>query len=93
MELLLSLIAGAVGGNVAGGVMKAASLGFLGNSLVGIAGGGLGGHVLMMLGVGGLSVGTGGGDLGAIIAQVVSGGLGGGVLMIVIGQIKKMVLK
>ena len=38
MELIISLIAGALGGNLAGGVMKNLSLGTLGNSLVGYSG-------------------------------------------------------
>jgi len=41
--LLVSLISGAVGGNVAGAAMQDKSLGTLGNSLAGIFGGGIGG--------------------------------------------------
>jgi uncharacterized membrane protein YeaQ/YmgE (transglycosylase-associated protein family) len=41
MSLLVSLISGAVGGNVAGAAMKDKSLGTIGNSLAGILGGGL----------------------------------------------------
>ena len=36
MELIISLIAGAVGGNVAGGLLKNINLGLLGNSIVGV---------------------------------------------------------
>ena len=43
---LLSLIIGAVGGNVAGMLFKKLSLGRLGNSLTGIIGGGFGGILL-----------------------------------------------
>ena len=52
MELIISLISGAVGGNLAGGLMKNLSLGTLWNSIAGIAGGGIGGSLLGMLGLG-----------------------------------------
>ncbi|HEY7754446.1 MAG TPA: hypothetical protein VH856_11595, partial [Steroidobacteraceae bacterium] len=52
-SLLIQLASGAVGGNVAGAALKNLSLGTLGNSIVGILGGGLGGQILGMLGMGG----------------------------------------
>ncbi len=91
MELLISLIAGAVGGNVAGGLLKNANLGVLLNSVAGIIGGGVGGQILSALGAGGAS--AGGTDLGAIIGQVASGGVGGGVLLVVVGLIKNAMAK
>jgi hypothetical protein len=84
---------GAIGGNVAGGVMKHASLGFIGNSIVGVIGGGLGYQALAMLGAGGLAPIAGGSDIGAIIGAVASGGAGGGVLMIVLGLIRKILVR
>ena len=51
VSLLISLLSGAVGGNIAGAVMQERSLGTLGNSLVGILGGGLGATVLQALGI------------------------------------------
>ena len=53
LPLIIQLASGAVGGNVAGSLMKNMSLGTLGNSLAGILGGGLGGQILGMLGMGG----------------------------------------
>jgi len=50
MELLIGLISGAVGGNVAGGVLKNLNQGTLVNSIAGIVGGGLGGWHLGMIG-------------------------------------------
>ena len=38
LPLIIQLVSGAVGGNVAGSLMKKFSLGTLGNSLVGILG-------------------------------------------------------
>lgn len=43
---IISLICGAVGGNLGGLVLKKFSLGPLWNSVVGIVGGGIGGRVL-----------------------------------------------
>lgn len=86
MELLISLIAGAVGGNVAGGILKKFNLGLLLNSVAGIVGGGIGGQIL-----GAITGGTapsGGMDLAGIIGQVASGGVGGGALLVVVGIIK-----
>ena len=86
LNIIIQLVCGAVGGNAAGALMKKLSLGTLGNSIVGILGGGLGGQLLGMLGV---AHAAGTGDLCAILGSVVSGGVGGGVLMAIIGLIKK----
>ena len=48
-SLIIQLISGAVGGNVAGAAMKESSLGTLGNSIAGIVGGGVGGAILMAI--------------------------------------------
>ena len=88
---IVSLISGAIGGNVAGSLMKGSSLGTLGNSVAGIAGGGLGGSILGMLGLG---AATGGGSmLGMIGGNLLSGGVGGGAVMAVIGFIRKAMNK
>ncbi|MCB0259816.1 MAG: hypothetical protein KDH97_20105 [Calditrichaeota bacterium] len=92
MELLISLIGGAVGGNVAGSLLKNYNLGTLWNSVVGILGGGLGAQLLGMLGI----LGGGGGsamDIGSIIANIASSGVGGGVLMVIVGLVKNMMGK
>jgi uncharacterized membrane protein YeaQ/YmgE (transglycosylase-associated protein family) len=88
--LLVSLISGAVGGNVAGAAMKDKSLGTAGNSLAGILGGGLGGAILQMLGVGG---GGGGVNLTSILSNIGSGGVGGAILLVVVALIKKAMKK
>ena len=88
LGLLIQLISGAVGGNVAGTALKDKSLGVLGNSLAGIVGGGLGGQILQaLLGIG--ATGAGGLDLGAIISQIAGGGVGGAVLRIIVGLLKQ----
>lgn len=85
ITLIINLISGAVGGNLAGAVLKDQSLGTVGNSIAGILGGGIGAAVLQALGG---SSGAGGMDIGSLIGSVVSGGLGGGILMAIIGLIR-----
>lgn len=84
LPLIISLASGAAGGNVAGALMKKFSLGLVGNSVVGILGGGIGSQLLGMLG---------GGGLDGIIGSVAGGGVGGGVLMALIGVIKSAMNK
>ena len=93
ISLIIQLISGIVGGNLAGGLLKNLSLGGVGNSIAGILGGGLGGQLLGMLGMGATGGDAGGLDIGSIIGQVAGGGVGGGVLMAVVGFIKNMLAK
>ena len=86
LPLIIQLISGAVGGNIAGSLMKNFSMGTLGDSIVGILGGGLGGQLLGILGI---STGAGGLDIGSIVGSIAGGGVGGGALMAIIGVIRK----
>jgi uncharacterized membrane protein YeaQ/YmgE (transglycosylase-associated protein family) len=90
INLIISLVSGAVGGNAAGAVMKDKSLGPVGNSAVGILGGGIGGAILQALGVTGPD---GSIDLQTILANIASGGVGGGILMAIVSFIKSAMLK
>ena len=90
IPLLVQLVSGAAGGNAAGALMKNLSLGTLGNSLVGILGGGIGGQLLGLLG---LATGAGEMDVAGILGSVAGGGVGGGALMAVIGMVKKAMAK
>jgi uncharacterized membrane protein YeaQ/YmgE (transglycosylase-associated protein family) len=90
LSVIIQLVCGAIGGNVAGSLMKKQSLGTLVNSIVGIIGGGLGGQLLGMLGVGTV---TGGTDIASIIGSIAGGGVGGGVLLAIVGLIKKAFAK
>lgn len=92
VTLIIQLISGALGGNVAGGLLKNLSLGTVGNSLAGIVGGGIGGQILTSL----FHLGqVGGGPLDpvAILTQIAGGGAGGGILMAVIGAIRSAMNK
>jgi len=88
LPLIIQLLSGAAGGNIAGSLMKGSSLGTLGNSIAGIAGGGIGGTILSMIGLGGGDP-SGALEIGSILSSVAGGGVGGGVVMAVIGLIKK----
>jgi len=90
-SLLVQLVSGAVGGNVAGAAMKKLSLGTVGNSIVGILGGGIGGQILGALGMGG--GGDGAMDVGSIVSSIAGGGVGGAVLLAIIGAIKGAMAK
>ncbi len=81
LPIIINLVSGVVGGNVAGALLKNLSLGTAGNSIAGILGGGIGGQLLSALGAGGLD---------GIVGQLASGGVGGAVLMMVIGLLKQM---
>lgn len=89
VPILIQLVSGAVGGNIAGAAMKDKSLGTIGNSIVGILGGGVGGQILGLLGIG-VSSGT---DLSGIAGDVGSGGVGGAVLLLIVAIIRKMLNK
>lgn len=90
LPIIIQLVSGAVGGNVAGKTLKNLDLGTLGNSIAGIIGGGLGGQILGSV----LNMSsTGGLDIGSIVTQIAGGGVGGGVLMAVVGVVKNMMKK
>ncbi|MGH8658280.1 MAG: hypothetical protein ACREV4_07340 [Gammaproteobacteria bacterium] len=95
LGLIVQLISGAAGGNVAAALLKNLSLGPVGNSIVGILGGGLGGQLLGMLGAGGTGAGAAasGLDIGSIISNVAGGGVGGAVLMAIVGLIRQAMSK
>ncbi len=77
--LIINLLIGAVGGNLAGMALKEKSLGTLWNSVVGILGGGLGFFILGMLGGGG----------GGLLWQVLAAFIGGAVLLFVVSLFRK----
>lgn len=90
LPLIIQLVSGAVGGNIAGALMKKSSLGTLWNSVAGIVGGGLGGQLLGLLGI---ATGSGGMDLASIVGSIAGGGVGGGVLIAIIALIKNVMGK
>ena len=92
--LIVSLISGAVGGNVAGGILKNLSLGTVGNSIAGIVGGAGLSAILPMFGMAAADPTTGGGlDIGTIVSSLISGGAGGAGAMAIVGVLKNMMGK
>ncbi|MGB7932344.1 MAG: hypothetical protein WCH04_08970 [Gammaproteobacteria bacterium] len=89
ISVIIQLISGAVGGNIAGALLKKLTLGPVCNSLVGILGGGIGGQILSAVGV---SAG-GAGVIGGILDDIGSGGVGGAILLVVVGLLKKLFAK
>jgi uncharacterized membrane protein YeaQ/YmgE (transglycosylase-associated protein family) len=92
-QLLVQLVFGALGGNAVGKLAPKLDLGTLGNSIVGVVGGGIGGQLLSTLGAGGIEGVTGGIDVEAIIQSIAGGGVGGGLLMVVVGLLKSQMRK
>jgi hypothetical protein len=90
VNLIITLISGAVGGNAVGAALGEQSLGTLGNSIAGFLGGGIGAVLLQTMGDGMDSAGA---DLGALGGQVFAGGVGGGFLMVLIALIRGAVAK
>ena len=92
LGLIIQLIAGGVGGNIAGAALKQYDLGAIGNTLAGIVvGADRGADHRALVGGGAEAAGTGaaGLDIGSIIGQIASAGVGGGILMVIIGLIKQ----
>lgn len=89
LATIISLLSGALGGNLAGSLLKKYSLGTLWNSVVGILGGGMGSVILSAISPElGSAAASDSMDVASILASVAGGGVGGGVLLAVIGIIK-----
>lgn len=97
LPLIIQLVTGAVGGNVAGKLMSNLSLGTVGNTIAGLLGGGIGGQVLGLLGLGSggeeVAAAASSMDVSSILGSVAGGGVGGGIIMAIIGFIKKAINK
>lgn len=93
IDLIIQILSGAAGGNVAGSILKNVNMGTLWNSILGIIGGGLTGQVLgPLLGMAGKAATTGL-DPVAILGSILQGGVGGGALLTIVGLLKSMMSK
>ncbi len=97
IDLIIQLVSGAVGGNLAGLAGKNVNLGWIWNSLLGLAGGAAGGQFLGPV-VGpliGVAAGASAASMDpmAILSSVLAGGGSGLVLTTVAGIVKNMVFK
>jgi len=87
VNLIVQIVAGAIGGNVAGAAGKNFDLGAALNSLVGAIGGGVGGQILTAL-IPFLTAAGNNVDIGALVGQAAGGGVAGAILTAIVGAIK-----
>ena len=89
VNILISLVVGGVGGNIAGALLKNFSLGTIMNTVVG---GGVGGSILSSLtGIDTSAVAAGGGlDMGGLLGAVGGAAIGGGGLLAIVGVVRNM---
>lgn len=96
VNLLITLLSGAAGGNIAGAAAPGKSLGTAGNSIIGLLGGGLGHYVLKQVTgidvpkevVEGAVQAVQHLDIQSILANIGASGVGGAVLTFIVGLIK-----
>ncbi|MDO9042413.1 MAG: GlsB/YeaQ/YmgE family stress response membrane protein [Desulfocapsaceae bacterium] len=79
-SLLIFLASGAVTGQLAGMMMKGGGFGLLGNILIGVIGGVVGGFLLRMLAM----------AAGGIIGSIVLAAVGAVALLFLVGLVKKV---
>ena len=87
INLIIQLIAGAVGGNAAAASMENVNLGTAGNTIAGALGGVGGGQILGAL-VPALAAAAGGVDWKVVVGQLVGGSVGGAILTVIASMIK-----
>jgi hypothetical protein len=88
-QILVNLIAGALGGIGAGKSSPTFDLGMIGNIIAGAVGGGLLGQIITLL-LPSIVAAAQAGNLsaGGVISQAVAGGAGGAIVTAIIGAIK-----
>lgn len=88
-QILIDLVAGAVGGNAVGKASPKFDLGMLGNTIAGLVGGGVLGQIITLL-MPAVTAAAQAGDLsiGGIVTHLIGGGAGGAILTAIIGMIK-----
>jgi uncharacterized protein YejL (UPF0352 family) len=88
-QILINLIAGALGGVGAGKASPKFDLGMIGNIVSGLVGGGVLGQVVTALLPTIVAAAQSGNlSIGGIISQAIAGGAGGAILTAIIGAIK-----
>jgi hypothetical protein len=88
-QLLINLVAGAIGGNAAGKASPTFDLGTLGNTIAGLVGGGVLGQIITLVWPSVVaSLQSGNFSVGSIVTQAIGGGAGGAILTAIAGAIK-----
>jgi uncharacterized membrane protein YeaQ/YmgE (transglycosylase-associated protein family) len=88
-QILINLVAGALGGNAAGKSSPTFDVGVIGNTIAGAIGGGVLGQIVTLL-MPAVTAAVQAGDLsvGGVLTQIVSGGVGGALLTAIVGAVK-----
>jgi hypothetical protein len=88
-QILINLIAGALGGVATGKSSPTFDLGTIGNIISGLVGGGVLGQIVTLLLPSVVAAAEAGNlSIGGVISQVIAGGAGGAILTAIIGAIK-----
>jgi hypothetical protein len=87
IPLLIQLIGGGAGGNIAGSLLKNIDLSKLAQTIIGVIGGVAGGQAVNWLGL--LESILGSGGAGSLAGGAGASAVGGGLLVAIIGMIKK----
>ncbi len=88
-QVLINLIAGAVGGAGVGKASPQFDLGTIGNIIAGVVGGGVLGQIVTLVWPSVVAAAQAGNlSASGIVSQVVAGGAGGAILTAIIGAIK-----
>jgi len=85
INLIISIISGIIGGNLAGKTLGRRSLGWIGNSFTGLFGGVIAGYILQAFGYSAVSTTIP--IVKAITANIIIGGLSGAILTLLIDYI------
>jgi hypothetical protein len=88
-QIIINLVAGALGGAATGKASPKTDLGMIGNLIAGAVGGGVLGQIVTLL-IPAVTAAAQAGDLsiGGIVTHAISGGVGGAILTAIIGAIK-----
>ncbi len=93
VQILINLIAGALGGVGAGKASPNFDLGTIGNIISGLVGGGVLGQIVTLALPSVVAAAQSGNlSIGGIVSQVIAGGAGGAILTAIIGAIKNKVV-
>jgi hypothetical protein len=88
-QILINLVAGALGGVGAAKASPTFDLGMIGNIITGLIGGGVLGQVVTLLLPSIMAAAQSGNlSVGGIVSQLIAGGAGGAILTAIIGAIK-----
>jgi uncharacterized membrane protein YeaQ/YmgE (transglycosylase-associated protein family) len=101
INLIISLVSGAVGGNVAGAAVSDKNLGTPANTVIGLLGGGVGDFLLKALGILATTAATGAAgashehafDISSLLTNIGVSGVSGGALTAIISLIKAAMQK